>query len=38
MGQNDVTKFLKHIGHTESGEKSTVEYMLDETKIAEEKI
>lgn len=35
-GPNDVKRFMKRIAHTKSGEKATVEYMLDEAKIAEE--
>ena len=35
-GPNDVKRFLKRISQTKSGEKATVEYKLDEEKIAEE--
>ncbi len=35
-GPNDVKRFMKRITHTKSGEKATVEYVLDEAKIAEE--
>lgn len=35
-GPNDVKRFLKRVAHTKSGEKATIEYVLDESKIAEE--
>lgn len=35
-GPNDVKRFMKRVTHTKSGEKATVEYMLDEQKIADE--
>lgn len=35
-GPNDVRRFMKRISKTKSGEKAVVEYMLDESKIAEE--
>lgn len=35
-GSNDIKRFMKRVTHTKSGEKATVEYMLDEEKIAEE--
>lgn len=35
-GPNDVKRFMKRISKTKSGEKATVEYILDEKKIAEE--
>lgn len=35
-GPNDVRRFMKRITHTKSGEKASVEYILDEAKIAEE--
>lgn len=35
-GPNDIKRFMKRIAHTNSGEKATVEYILDEAKIAEE--
>ena len=35
-GPNDVRRFMKRITHTKSGEKASVEYILDESKIAEE--
>ena len=35
-GPNDVKRFMKRVTHTQSGETATVEYMLDEAKIAEE--
>lgn len=35
-GPNDVKRFMKRIARTKSGEKATVEYILDESKIAEE--
>lgn len=35
-GPNDIKRFMKRVTHTKSGEKATVEYLLDETKIAEE--
>ncbi len=35
-GPNDVKRFLKRIAKTKSGEKASVEYILDEEKIAEE--
>ena len=35
-GPNDVRRFMKKISKTKSGEKVTVEYQLDEAKIAEE--
>ena len=35
-GPNDVRRFMKRISQTKSGEKATVEYKLDEEKIAEE--
>lgn len=35
-GPNDVRRFMKRIAHTSSGEKASVEYVLDEKKIAEE--
>lgn len=35
-GPNDVKRFLKRIAKTKSGEKAVVEYILDESKIAEE--
>jgi len=35
-GPNDVKRFMKRIAKTKSGEKATVEYILDEEKIAEE--
>ena len=35
-GPNDVKRFLKRVAHTKSGENATIEYVLDESKIAEE--
>lgn len=35
-GPNDVKRFMKRVTRTASGEKATVEYLLDEDKIAEE--
>lgn len=35
-GPNDVKRFMKRITKTKSGEKAIVEYVLDESKIAEE--
>ena len=35
-GPNDVKRFMKRITKTKSGEKAVVEYVLDESKIAEE--
>ncbi len=35
-GPNDVKRFMKRISKTKSGEKATVEYILEEKKIAEE--
>ena len=35
-GPNDIKRFLKRTARTKSGEKATVEYKLDEEKIAEE--
>lgn len=35
-GPNDVKRFMKRVTRTKSGEKATVEYVLDEAKIAEE--
>ena len=35
-GPNDVKRFMKRITQTKSGEKAVVEYVLDESKIAEE--
>ena len=35
-GPNDVKRFMKRIPQTKSGEKATIEYKLDEEKIAEE--
>lgn len=35
-GPNDVRRFLKRVSKTKSGEKAVVEYLLDESKIAEE--
>ena len=35
-GPNDVRRFMKRVSKTKSGEKATVEYILDEKKIAEE--
>lgn len=35
-GPNDVRRFMKRISKTTSGEKTVVEYTLDESKIAEE--
>ncbi len=35
-GPNDVKRFMKRITRTKSGEKAAVEYILDESKIAEE--
>ena len=35
-GPNDVRRFMKRISKTKSGEKAVVEYILDESKIAEE--
>ena len=35
-GPNDVRRFMKRIASTGSGEKATVRYVIDETKIAEE--
>lgn len=35
-GPNDVKRFMKRVTKTKSGEKATVEYQLDEDKIAEE--
>ena len=35
-GPNDVKHFMKRVTKTKSGEKATVEYQLDEAKIAEE--
>lgn len=35
-GPNDVKRFMKRVALTKSGEKATVEYILDEAKIAEE--
>ena len=35
-GPNDIKRFMKRVTHTKSGEKATVEYLLDEAKIAEE--
>lgn len=36
-GPNDVKRFMKRIAKTKSGEEASVEYVLDEDKIAEEK-
>jgi len=35
-GPNDIRRFMKRISHTKSGEKATIEYVLDQKKIAEE--
>lgn len=35
-GTNDVKRFLKRVTKTKSGEKAAVEYILDESRIAEE--
>ena len=35
-GPNDVRRFMKRIASTSNGEKATVRYVIDETKIAEE--
>jgi len=35
-GPNDVKRFMKRVTQTKSGEKATVEYVIDEAKIAEE--
>ena len=35
-GPNDVRRFMKRISETKSGEKATIKYILDETKIMEE--
>lgn len=35
-GPNDVKRFMKRVTRTKSGEKATVEYELDEAKIADE--
>lgn len=35
-GPNGVKRFMKRVTHTKTGEKATVEYILDEGKIAEE--
>jgi len=35
-GPNDVKRFMKRISKTKSGEKATIEYVLDKDKIAEE--
>ena len=35
-GPNDVKRFMKRVTRTKSGEKATIEYVLDEAKIAEE--
>lgn len=35
-GTNDVKRFLKRVAKTKSGEKATIEYILDNDKIAEE--
>ena len=35
-GPNDVKRFMKRIAKTKSGEKASIEYILDEAKIAEE--
>ncbi len=35
-GPNDVRRFMKRVTRTKSGEKATVEYVLDDAKIAEE--
>lgn len=35
-GTNDVKRFMKRIAHTKSGEKATIEYVLDEDKITNE--
>lgn len=35
-GPNDVKRFIKRVTHTKSGEKATVEYVINEAKIAEE--
>lgn len=35
-GPNDVKRFMKRVTRTKTGEKATVEYTLDEAKIAEE--
>lgn len=35
-GPNDVRRFMKRISKTKSGEKAVMEYILDESKIAEE--
>lgn len=35
-GSNDVKRFMKRVTRTRTGEKATVEYLLDEAKIAEE--
>jgi len=35
-GPNDVKRFMKRVTRTKSGEKATVEYVLDEAKIADE--
>lgn len=35
-GPNDVKRFMKRVTHTKSGEKASIEYVLDEAKIAEE--
>lgn len=35
-GPNDISRFMKRISKTKSGEKATIEYVLDDDKIAEE--
>ncbi len=35
-GPNDVRRFMKRVANTDSGEKATVSYEIDEAKIAEE--
>lgn len=35
-GPNDVKRFMKRVAKTKSGEKASVEYVIDEDKIAEE--
>lgn len=35
-GPNDVKRFMKRVTRTKSGEKTTIEYVIDEAKIAEE--
>jgi len=35
-GSNDVKRFMKRVTRTKSGEKATVEYLIDEAKIADE--